>query len=1346
MQAYVHLARRIPPDSNLYQVYLLHLLETIVSKGDIHEGDNTHKADVELAAKEITQLLKPLSLLAPSIAEYGTIIGNESTASLQREVWFNIAVHGVTPGTALWEQHLVQLQEVARYSKPLVSDDRTAHVESDIELNTILRRGMNGPHTVEVKKSLQRLLPSQESHIRSLAYPKVIFLLAAYSLETLRAATGSCAEVLAYFTDPVVHGDDSLACANAITTEVLNIYLSKTLKGVRPTSIAPLVAEDLAKVLMACCHRIQRTQDAATSFADRLIAQVPAALCQRASLFALLELLTLMWMSCLEAEIQEYEWKSTYVSTLTDVSLELSDDFPYRRRTLKRFQGHARSWLMKVISVAPLDTKGLLQTYLSEYDDDGAYGHVSLGRSFALEIGSAIPLTDHKLDAINRQDESNIDTGSDFIAQYTTRQEYKYAEALPEYDKDWQNLLQMGDHTEDANNKFEEDVRDSQAILAVLERRLTEGKFVAMSELRDILRRAAALLCRSRQDQSAIVRQLVRIPFSLLSKQSMKLGVSVWLGVINENPRLETRLLTEIINCWEESVRKGQGIFDRKLSHLDPFYVKEEFAPSDKPLLIKRQQSIHNLISPHLRVLQFLISHFKASRLGSPHLRRSVHRLISITLTGLCASAGHPLLREFHFEVILFGLQMLKLSDDLGKAAKWRLKDRIISAALDWFSHPPRWTYGGNRLQVKAECDLITDLENALQFVSDIGASQTEALPKLSTKQDLLRRLLEHEKARLQVWLFPLTHDSRQVHSDKAPLTSITPSSLAVAWAENPSLAVQIALRSQTPLLLREVRSLILVHAAKALADPDALHILLDDGLPKDVIPQLRYLLYWVPVNPITAATYFMPSYGRHPFIIQYAMRALESHSVDVTFFYVPQIVQTLRYDALGYVQRYIVETAKFSQLFAHQIIWNMKANAYKDEDATIEDAIKPTLDKVMNNMIGSFSGTDKDFYEREFAFFNEVTDISGKLRPYIGKEKSEKKQKIEEELRKISVEVGVYLPSNPDGVVVGIDRKSGKPLQSHAKAPFMATFRIRKNKGDMEGTDNLLEDVNKQREATGNTDPRSNASAVATENTYEVWQSAIFKVGDDCRQDMLALQMIAAFRGIFHSVGLDVFVYPYRVTATAPGCGVIDVLPNSISRDMLGREAVNGLYEYFVSKYGGEDSIRFQEARQNFVKSMAAYSIISYLLQFKDRHNGNIMVDDAGHILHIDFGFCFDIAPGGIRFERAPFKLTGEMVAVMGGSTSSQSFRWFEELCVKAFLASRPHTEKLSHMIRLMMDSGLPCFKPETIKHFRERMVLEKSEREAAEFVQKLVKASYNSYSTRTYDQFQLLTNGIPY
>lgn len=429
------------------------------------------------------------------------------------------------------------------------------------------------------------------------------------------------------------------------------------------------------------------------------------------------------------------------------------------------------------------------------------------------------------------------------------------------------------------------------------------------------------------------------------------------------------------------------------------------------------------------------------------------------------------------------------------------------------------------------------------------------------------------------------------------------------------------------------------------------------------------------------------------------------------------------------------------------------------------------------------FSEEDRAFYEREFSFFNEITGISGKLRPYIKRSKPEKKQKIEEELRKIKVEVGVYLPSNPDGEVIGIDRKSGKPLQSHAKAPYMATFRIKKTKkveengnGNPATMPTVISNDAQRRESVNDSVVQA-ANTQESELTYEVWQSAIFKVGDDCRQDVLALQMIAAFRSIFMGIGLDVFVYPYRVTATAPGCGVIDVLPNSISRDMLGREAVNGLYDYFISKYGGEQSTRFQEARSNFVKSMAAYSVISYLLQFKDRHNGNIMIDDAGHIIHIDFGFCFDIAPGGVRFERAPFKLTSEMVAVMGGQnahsgsggssstgggggggggggislgssspTNSQSYRWFESLVAKAFLASRPYATKLSHIVTLMLDSGLPCFKPDTLKNFRDRFVLEKTEREAADYMRDLVKKSYMSMSTKGYDQFQLLTNNIPY
>lgn len=981
-------------DSPLFDIYLESLLDSIISKGDVHQGKNSRTADVELATKEIAELLQPLALLMSKNNVAGDESISDDVLSRVRDAWYNIVIHGFSTETAHGKQHISDLRLIAFHSRPLVGEQRGDQVESDIELNPVLRRGANSDHESIQKKRLCTLLPSKvHSDIRGLSYRKVIFLQAAYLVETLRAEAGDCTKALAYFLEPHTKKDDLGDPMRAIAEVVIDKYLRKIITTTTSNFAAPFIAEQLAQIFSNCCHRIDRVQQASSLCAWKVIRAVPSALCQKSSLFALLELLTIMWSSCLEAEANEYDWRSTFTSARGKVTVRLSDNYEFRRKTLNDLYQKAKTWVVFVINVAPLDIKGLLQTYLSECPDASVYGHISLGRSFALEMGSMIPNTDQKLGAIDRQGNFNINSTSDFIAQYTSRQEYRYSEVLSDHRPEWANSMQSSDLAGINNfapQKNLQDIDDAVAILKQLQARALQKKFVAIGELRDVLRRAAALLCRSSEnDECAIVQYLVGIPFTIFNKQSIKLGISLWLGVINENPRMQPRILMEVAHCWEMTVRRKLGIFNESFlyvstsnlyvqtltylsRHPDPFYIKEEFAPSDKEVLHKRQQIAHNMLAPHYRLLQFLGSHFNATQLGSPHTQKIFHRLLRVTLEGLMHSTGHPLARDIRYQIILFGLKVLRYGSTLSGVSQWRLKNSLLSAALSWFSFAPCWTFGGNRLQVKAEVTILRDVRQALKDVSFIGANATANLRSLQPREELLLLLLENEQLRLSVWLFPLhepsgiyapeTHakGANEVRNEfhvprlltltkKATLLNL----VQTAWSESPSLAIQLATRFQSQKLHHEVRSLLLRYPAKAIHEPEALPMLFGGSLPYDVQSQLKvtqhpsktwsstntdlqYLLYWAPVNPITAATYFLPDYKNDPLILQYAMRALESHSVDVTFFYVPQIVQTLRYDALGYAERYIVETAQFSQLFAHQIIWNMKANAYKDDESLI--------------------------------------------------------------------------------------------------------------------------------------------------------------------------------------------------------------------------------------------------------------------------------------------------------------------------------------------------------------------------------------------------------------------------
>eukprot|EP00937_MAST-01D_sp_MAST-1D-sp2_P000237 g237.t1 len=265
------------------------------------------------------------------------------------------------------------------------------------------------------------------------------------------------------------------------------------------------------------------------------------------------------------------------------------------------------------------------------------------------------------------------------------------------------------------------------------------------------------------------------------------------------------------------------------------------------------------------------------------------------------------------------------------------------------------------------------------------------------------------------------------------------------------------------------------------------------------------------------------------------------------------------------------------------------------------------------------------------------------------------------------------------------------------------------------------------------------------------VSQACIFKVYDDCRQDILCIQIIQLFSDAFQSAGLPLYLKPYRVIANRTGDdmaigGIIEVVPQCRSRDQLGKAGSRDLFRYFQTEYGSPSSRKFQQAQYNFAVSMAAYAIVCYIMWIKDRHNGNLLVDNLGHVVHIDFGFLLGISPGGnLGFETAAFKLTKEMVDILGGSTEAKPFKFFMELCVKGYLAARAVRPQVNALIASMADSGLPCFHfAHTLDRLNERFKPQLNDIRAAKYMRKLVFDANQKATTTIYDGIQKLQNNI--
>lgn len=164
-------------------------------------------------------------------------------------------------------------------------------------------------------------------------------------------------------------------------------------------------------------------------------------------------------------------------------------------------------------------------------------------------------------------------------------------------------------------------------------------------------------------------------------------------------------------------------------------------------------------------------------------------------------------------------------------------------------------------------------------------------------------------------------------------------------------------------------------------------------------------------------------------------------------------------------------------------------------------------------------------------------------------------------------------------------------------------------------------------------------------------------------------------------------------------------------------------------------------------MRSMAGYSLLCYILQIKDRHNGNILLDSLGHMVHVDFGFMLSNSPGNLNFESMAFKLTKEYVDVLGGQRS-KFFNQFKSLMFKGFMALREHAEEITSFVEMSIVSGidLPCFqgRDSVLTELRDRFQLDMTQTQCREHISRIIQEACDSWRTRWYDQFQRYSVGI--
>jgi len=273
-----------------------------------------------------------------------------------------------------------------------------------------------------------------------------------------------------------------------------------------------------------------------------------------------------------------------------------------------------------------------------------------------------------------------------------------------------------------------------------------------------------------------------------------------------------------------------------------------------------------------------------------------------------------------------------------------------------------------------------------------------------------------------------------------------------------------------------------------------------------------------------------------------------------------------------------------------------------------------------------------------------------------------------------------------------------------------------------------------------------------------------MFKTGDDLRQDQLVVQIIALMDRLLLNENLDLKLTPYRILATSTLAGAIQFVPSAPLSTILSntpkyKNSILGYLRHHNPATPSAPSVLGvrKDAMDNYVKSVAGYCVITYLLGVGDRHLDNLMLAPDGRFFHIDFGYILGRDPKPM----APLmKLSREMIEGMGGDTGEGQFGIFKQYCFTAFSTLRRSSSLILNLFALMQDASIPGLKGfdaeggsvgvgtgavglGPVRKVEERFKLEMSEEEALGFLAQLIEREMGAWGPVLIDKLHGFTQG---